>query len=129
MYRHGDYSIKDIYADCIKYLLVTTVLMFCLFYEELSYALGFIWGGIACLVNFNLMVGSLKGMIEKSTHSKAFFNGLYFVRLCIVIGVLWCAIELESINLLTATMGLLALKTVILFDGFMKHFKRYGNSE
>lgn len=129
MYRHRDYNIKDIYAGCIKYLLVTTVLLFCLFYKDLSYALGFICGGVACLINFNLMVKSLNGMLKETTHSKVFFNGLFLVRLFIVIAVIWCAIELESINLLTATIGLLSIKTVIVFEGIVNHIKRLESSE
>lgn len=129
MSKYGNYEIENIYASCIKCFLVTTILLFCLFYKDFSYALGFVLGGMACLLNFNLMVKAIKGMMGKTTYSKAFFSGLFCIRLFITLAVLWSAIRFNSINLFTAIIGMLSMKIVIVFDGLVKHIRSLGNSE
>ncbi|HYF75386.1 MAG TPA: ATP synthase subunit I, partial [Candidatus Nitrosocosmicus sp.] len=106
MSKSDNYEIENIYASCIKYFIVASILLFSLFYKNISYALGFVLGGIACLINFNLMVKSLEGMIEKTTNSKAFFSGLFLARMLVIVAVLWSGIKLESVNLFTAILGI-----------------------
>ncbi|MHB1393274.1 MAG: ATP synthase subunit I [Clostridia bacterium] len=129
MLNYGDYEIKNIYAKCIKYLLVTAILLFCLFVKNISYALGFVLGGLACLLNFRLMIKSVEGMFGRTTYSKAFFSGLFFIRLLITLIVLWCAMKFDSINLFTTVLGVLSIKTVIIIDEVIQHIKSLGNSE
>ncbi|HYE09509.1 MAG TPA: ATP synthase subunit I [Patescibacteria group bacterium] len=129
MFNYSDYEIKNIYAKCIKYLLVTAVLLFCLFIKNISYALGFVLGGLVCLVNFSLMVKSIQDIFVSTTFSKAFFSGLFSIRLIITLIVLWFAIKLDSINLFTTVLGMLSMKTVIIIDEVIQNIKSIGNSE
>jgi hypothetical protein len=129
VFNYSDYEIKNIYAKCIKYLLVAAILLFCLFIKNISYALGFVLGGSACLVNFSLMVKSVQDMFGRTTFSKAFFSGLFLIRLLITLVVLWCAMKFNSINLFTTVLGMLSMKTVIIFDEVIQHIKSLGNSE
>lgn len=121
--KFEDFEISSIYNRAVKYLLVSSIVMFSLSYKNISYALGFVLGGAACLMNFNLLVRSLEGMISKTTYSKAFFNWYFLLRLFLVLAVLCSAIMLESVNLLTAVLGILTIRIVITWEALIKHIK------
>ena len=129
MSKYEDFEITSIYNKSLKYLLVISTILFSLFYKNISYALGFVLGGITCLVNFRLMIKSLEGMVSKTTYSRAFFNGHYLLRLILVLTVLLGAIILESINLYTTVAGILTIKIVITWEAITKHIKGYKNLE
>lgn len=129
MSKYEDFEIKSIYDKSLKYLLVISIVLFSLFYRKLSYALGFVLGGAACLINFNLMVKSLEGMVSKTTYSRAFFNGYFLLRLALVIAVLFGALMLESINLFTAVIGILTIRIVLTWEAIIRHIKSLKNPE
>ncbi len=121
MKKYEDAEITNIYASTLKYLFVGSILLFSLFYENKSYALGFASGGIVCLINFRLMIKAINAMLGKATYSKAFFSGIFCIRLFINIFVLWYALETEVLNLLTTVLGLLSVKTVIIAGGIIRN--------
>ena len=129
MSKYGDFEVSSIYDRAIKYLLVVSIVLFSLFYKNISYALGFILGGLVCLINFNLLVRSLEGMLSKTTYSKAFFNGNFLLRLSLVVTVLYSALMLESLNLFTAVMGILTIRIIIMWEALTKHISSLKNPE
>lgn len=129
MSKYGDFEISSIYAKTVKYLLVVSIVLFSLFYSNVSYALGFVLGGVASLVNFSLMAKSLEGMISKSTYSKVFFNGNILLRHILVLAVLLSALMLESVNLVTTVVGILSIKIVITWEVIKNYIKSNKNPE
>jgi len=119
--KYEDSEITNIYVNTMKYLLVVSVLLFSLFFDNISYALGFASGGIACLINFKLMIKTINTMLSRETYSKAFFSGIFCLRLFISIFVLWYALESEALNLLTTVVGMLSVKTVIIVGEIIRH--------
>lgn len=129
MSSNENFEIASIYDRSLRYLLVISILLFSLFYKNISYALGFVLGGIACLVNFRLMVNSVEGMVSKRTYSRAFFNEHFLLRLILVIIVLSAAIMLESVSLFTTVLGILTIRIVITWEAVAKHIKRQRSLE
>lgn len=129
MSKYEEFDIAGIYNKSLKYLLAISLILFSLLHEDISYALGLLLGGIACLVNFKLMIKSLEGMVEKRTYSKAFFNGCYSLRLGLVLAVLVSAIMLESVNLFTAVAGILTIRLVVTWEAFLFNNKRQKSME
>lgn len=129
MIMYEDFDVSSIYDKSLKYMLVMSIIIFSLFYKNISYALGFALGGITCLVSFKLMVKSLEGIVEKRTYSRAFFNGHYLLRLLMVTAVLLGAIMLESISLLTTVIGILTIRIVITWEAITKHIKSQKSLE
>jgi len=127
--KYGDFEISSIYDKAVKYFLVVSIVLFSLFYSDVSYALGFVLGGVACLINFSLLVNSLEGMVSKTTYSKAFFNGYFSLRLVLVLAVLLGALLLESVNLFTTVIGVLSIKIVITWEVLLKHINSLKNPE
>jgi hypothetical protein len=127
--KYNDFEIASIYYRSLKYLIVVSTILFSFFYKNLSYALGFVLGGTACLVNFNLMIKSLEGMVSKTNYSRAFFTGHFLLRLLIVTIALLGALMLESVSLLTTVAGILTIRIVITWEAITKHIKRYKNLE
>lgn len=124
-----DFEVLNIFNKSLKYMLVISILLFTLFYNNISYALGFVLGSAACLVNFNLMADSIKGMVSKTTFSKAFFSAHILLRLVFVTAVLLGALLLESINLAAAVAGLLTIRIVIAAEAVRYYIKSYNNPE
>lgn len=128
--KSGEYfETKSILSKSTKYLLVVSIILFCLFYRNISYALGFVLGGMTCLINFKLMVRSLEGMVSKTTYSRAFFNGHFLLRLLLALGVLYGAATLESVNLLTAVIGISTVRIIIIWEAITRHIKSLKYSE
>lgn len=127
--KYESFEIASIYNKSLRYMLVVSVLLFSLFYKDTSYALGFVSGGTACLVNFNLMVKSLEGMLNRTSYSRAFFNGNFLLRLILVSAVLLAALLLDSVNLFTAVAGTLTIRIVIAWEAISKHFKSFKDLE
>lgn len=129
MSKYEEFDIAGIYDKSLKYLLAVSLILFSLLHEDISYALGLLLGGVACLVNFKLMIKSLEGMIDKRAYSKAFFNGCYSLRLGLVLAVLVSAIVLESVNLFTAVVGILTIRLVVTWEAFSSNNKRQKSVE
>lgn len=129
MGKYEKFDIAGLYSKSLKYMLAITLILFSVFHEDISYALGFLLGGITCLANFRFMTKSLEGMIEKRTYSKAFFNGYYMLRLGLILAVLVSAIVLESVNLFTAVAGMLTVRVVVTWEAFSLNNKRQKSME
>lgn len=129
MKKYEDEEITGIYSKSLIYLLVGSILLFSLFYENISYALGFASGGIVCLINFRLMIKTINSMLERVTYSKAFFSGIFCIRLFITVFVLWYALESEALNLFTTVIGMLSVKTVIIAGEIIRHVKSLRDLE
>jgi hypothetical protein len=127
--KYENFEITNIYNKSLKYLAVVSIILFALSYKNLSYALGFVMGGIACLVNFKLMIKSFEGMVSKTVDSKAFFNGLFLLRWVLVTAVLFGAIKLEYVNLFTTVLGILTIKIVITWETIKNYIKSYKRPE
>lgn len=121
MKNYEDAEITAIYINTLKYLFVGSILLFSLFIKNISYALGFASGGIVCLINFKLMIKTINVMLGSTTYSKAFFSGIFCVRLFLSIFILWYALESEALNLLTTVLGMLSVKTVIIASEIIRH--------
>lgn len=122
MSKRKDFEITSIYNRSVKFVIIVSVVLGCLFFRNLSYALGFLLGGTACLVNFFFMAKSIEGMFNKTAYSKAFFNG-YYLRLIIVAAVLTAAIKLESISLVTTVIGILTINIIITWEAVSRYIK------
>ncbi len=129
MNKFEDFEISSIYDKAVKYLLVASIILFSLFFKNTSIALGFVLGGAACLLNFNLLVRSLEGMVNKTTYSKAFFNGYFLLRLGLVLAVLSSAITLESVDLFTTVLGIFTIRIVMTWEALTKHIKSLKDPE
>jgi hypothetical protein len=127
--KYEDAEITGIYINSLKYLLVGSILLFSLFYENISYALGFASGGIVCLINFRLIIKTINDMLGRATYSKAFFSGIFCIRLFITIFVLWYALESKALNLFTTVLGMLSVKTVIIAGEIIRHIKSLRDLE
>jgi F0F1-type ATP synthase assembly protein I len=121
--KNEDFEYTSIYNKSVKFVLIVSLVLVCLFYRNLSYALGFLLGGTACIINFRLMVKSFEGLFINTNNTKAFFNG-YSLRLIIVTVVLAAAIKLESINLVTTVIGILTINLIITWVAISKYIKK-----
>lgn len=126
-YEHSE--ITGIYNKSLIYMLVGSIILLSLFYENISYALGFASGGIVCLINFRLMVKTINDMLGRETYSKAFFSGVFCIRLFITAFTLWYALESEALNLFTTVLGMLSVKTVIIAGEIIRHIKSLKDLE
>ncbi|MGE5678951.1 MAG: ATP synthase subunit I [Pseudomonadota bacterium] len=129
MKKYEDSEIMGIYIKALLYMLVGSILLFALFYQNISYALGFASGGIVCLVNFRLMVRTINEMLRRESCSKAFFSGVFCIRLFITTFTLWYALESEALNLFTTVLGMLSVKTVIIAGEIIRHIKSLRDLE
>ena len=129
MSRHEEFGISGIYDRSFKYILTVSLILFCLFYENISYALGFVLGGLACLLNFRLMIKSSEDMLYKRSYSKTFFNCFFLLRLSLVIAVMIGGIIMESVNLFTAVAGILTIRLVITWEAVTKKNSRQKSME
>jgi len=127
--KYEAFEIISIYIRAIKFLLVVSIIIFSLFYKNISYALGFVLGGTACLLNFNLMIRSLEGIVSRTTYSRAFFNGHFTLRLAVTLTVLTGAMLLESVNLFTAVAGIFTIRIVIAWEAMTWHIKSLRSLE
>lgn len=123
MRKFEELDIASIYNISLKYMLAISLILFCVFHENISYALGFLLGGVACLLNFRIMTRSVEGMLGKRTYSKAFFNGYFLLRIGVVSAVLVSAIMLESVNLVTAVAGILIIRVIVAWEAFLLNNK------
>ena len=129
MNKYEDPEITGIYNKTLKYLFVGSVILYSMFYKDVSYALGFVLGGLVCLINFKLMIKTVKDMLGKNTYSKAFFSGIFCIRLFITVFILWYALESDSVNLFTTVLGMLSVKTVIIACEIIRHVKSLRDLE
>lgn len=129
MSKYEEFRISGIYDRAFKYVLAVSIILFCLFYENISYAMGFVLGGLTCLLNFRLMIKSSEDMVCKKSYSKAFFNSFFLLRIALVLAVLVSAITLESVNLFTAVAGIFTIKTVIIWEAIIKRNSRQKSME
>lgn len=111
--------VSEIIRKTIVYSLIIVGIMFIGFKEPKPYVLGFIFGTIIGILGFKLIEKTTEKVVTMEP-SKAYgysvFN--YFIRYSIYGIVLVIAAMADYLNFITAVLGLLMIKIVIITSAF-----------
>ncbi|MGL5440435.1 MAG: ATP synthase subunit I [Filifactoraceae bacterium] len=105
----------------IVFLAIVGLLCMLVTKQPKPYILGLVFGGGIGALSFRMMGISLEKTLKMSPDSAKINAGInYFIRMFIYGSVLFVAVRADYISVITTTLGLVAIKIVILFLNFFK---------
>lgn len=114
--------VRKVISKTSIYIAVVTIVLVIAFFRDISYAFGFLFGSIAALINFYLVSYSIDNLFSGKAKSRWYYAFFYIIRLALSALIMWKAIQLNSLNLFTATLGLFSVKISLTIDALIKHY-------
>ncbi len=123
---------RDLQYKTVKWVLIIDLVLIALFFllskEPLSWAYGFIFGGLIGLLNFIELGKTLeKAITMNPRRAQAYTASKYFIRYILTAVVLLVSLKADYINVVGTIIGLLLVKFVIIATNLFNDKQYFKN--
>ncbi len=124
--NHSVELVLSIVKKAIIILAILTIISFVFLDEPMTWAYGYIFGGLIGILNFLLLARTMERAVEMPSHkAQGYATVNYFIRFAITGVVLIVALKADYINALAAVIGIVLIKLIILVTNLFNDKEYY----
>jgi hypothetical protein len=124
--NHSVELVVSIIKKAIIILAVLIVISFFFLEKPMTWAYGYIFGGLIGILNFILLARTMERAVEMPPHkAQGYATVNYFIRFSITGVVIIVALKADYINALAAVVGIVLIKLIILVTNLFNDKEYY----